>query len=391
MGTVSGLIDSARYDLIDYETGIVFDDTEILNYLNRMIEVMDSELAVLGSHLVHRLEENIDTVASQNYVDISSMNNGYWDSIRSFWIGQDRLTGLSVDELYYERKFRSGNAYPFYWSLDGDRILFESPASEAYNDTVTFTNATDLVTSASAVTYNGGTAVTADGPFRLSNYGGALPAELSEGTDYYLIVVSTTTFKLATTAANATAGTAVSFSDDGTGTSTIQEDNGVSIHYNKKNRPRLLSWSDTFTANAATDVFTVSPGTTFTTGDGRFQVSTDAADLPAGLTTGTDYWIIYITPTKFRLATSKVAAMENDYVNITDAGTGNHTITLTDYMPYRGIFDQFLREQLVSHAKAKREGAFSQYDQSYNMMFRKKAIEETLRREMYMPEYYIEF
>lgn len=60
--------------------------------------------------------------------------------------------------------------------------------------------------------------LTGDGPLRLSNSGGALPAELSTTTDYYVIRVDADTFQLATSRANAFAGTAVAFTDDGTGT-----------------------------------------------------------------------------------------------------------------------------------------------------------------------------
>jgi hypothetical protein len=56
------------------------------------------------------------------------------------------------------------------------------------------------------------------GPCRLLNRGGALPAGLSSDTDYYVIVVNANTIKLATSSSNAAAGTAVAFSDNGTGT-----------------------------------------------------------------------------------------------------------------------------------------------------------------------------
>lgn len=48
-----------------------------------------------------------------------------------------------------------------------------------------------------------------------------LPAGLSEDTTYYLIYQSTTTFKVATSLANALAGTAVDITDTGTGTHTV--------------------------------------------------------------------------------------------------------------------------------------------------------------------------
>lgn len=56
---------------------------------------------------------------------------------------------------------------------------------------------------------------------RVSNSGGALPTGLSAATDYFVIYVSASTFKLASSLVNANAGTAIDISDDGTGTQTI--------------------------------------------------------------------------------------------------------------------------------------------------------------------------
>lgn len=50
---------------------------------------------------------------------------------------------------------------------------------------------------------------------------GTLPAGLSTGTNYFLIKVSSTEFQLATTIANANAGTAITVTDAGTGVHTI--------------------------------------------------------------------------------------------------------------------------------------------------------------------------
>jgi hypothetical protein len=50
---------------------------------------------------------------------------------------------------------------------------------------------------------------------------GALPTEIIAGTDYYVIKLSDTTIKIATSYANAVAGTALAFSDDGTPTNTL--------------------------------------------------------------------------------------------------------------------------------------------------------------------------
>jgi hypothetical protein len=136
MGTVADLIESARYDLQDYEKGLDFDDRMMYLFLNRMVGLMDSQLTSLNSGLVHSTEENIDTVADQNYVDLTWMNNTQWDSIRSVWIGNDRKQEISLDLMYYKRKFRSGSAEPEYWALEGRRIIFEVDADDAHTDLV---------------------------------------------------------------------------------------------------------------------------------------------------------------------------------------------------------------------------------------------------------------
>lgn len=56
---------------------------------------------------------------------------------------------------------------------------------------------------------------------RFRNSGGALPTGLVAGTDYYTIRVSATTSRFATSRANAIAGTAIAFTDAGTGTNVI--------------------------------------------------------------------------------------------------------------------------------------------------------------------------
>ena len=62
--------------------------------------------------------------------------------------------------------------------------------------------------------------LTGDGPIRLTNSGGALPAGYAVDTDYYVIYVGANAFQLATSRANAFAGTAVAISGNGTGTHT---------------------------------------------------------------------------------------------------------------------------------------------------------------------------
>jgi len=56
---------------------------------------------------------------------------------------------------------------------------------------------------------------------RFSNSGGALPTGLSAGTDYWTVRVSATTSRIATSFANAIAGTVIAFTDAGTGTNSF--------------------------------------------------------------------------------------------------------------------------------------------------------------------------
>lgn len=82
--------------------------------------------------------------------------------------------------------------------------------------TITFTNASNLVN----LTSHGYT--TGDGPFLLSNDGGALPAELDNTTFYWVNVNDANSFTLHLTEEDALAGTnTVAFTDDGTGTNEI--------------------------------------------------------------------------------------------------------------------------------------------------------------------------
>lgn len=71
--------------------------------------------------------------------------------------------------------------------------------------------------------------ITGDGPFQLSNSGGALPTGLAAATDYWAIFISTSIIQVASSRLNAEAGTPVAFSDDGTGTHTIEREENFVI------------------------------------------------------------------------------------------------------------------------------------------------------------------
>ena len=297
MTTLTNFIESARYDLTDYETGLEFDERELINYLNRMIVLVDSTLNSIDSDLLFGNEADIDCVADQDYVNITDMNNGKVDSVQEVWLGLNRLQHITVSEMYRKRKWYSTSGVPQFWALEGNHILFETDSDSAYTT--------------------------------------------------------------------------------------------LTITYKKKTRPLLQSYSVTFTA-AATDIITTAANT-FVTGDGRFQVSNSGGALPTGLSASTDYWMEFISPTTFYLCTTKSNAVGSSNVDLDDAGSGTHTITHTEYMPFDSKWDNLFREMLVLHAKAKKEGQMSQPDSIFQEIFRKRAFEEHIRRNFVPNPYYIDF
>ena len=240
MATVQSLINSARYDLVDYTdgvgVGVEFDDEELLNYLNRMVGIMDSTLASLHSDMVHGTEIDIDNVADQNYIDLVDMNNGNWDSVRSIWIGSNKLTKIPLDKIYYKRKFLTSSNEPRYFALEGTVVQYECGAGSADTDVVIHYNrkhrplvldtssvftaviGNQIFTLTTALDWN-----KIDGPVTVSNSGGALPTGIVASTDYWIIRISSTTYYMATTRGAAMAGTNLSITSNGTGTNTVSQ------------------------------------------------------------------------------------------------------------------------------------------------------------------------
>lgn len=105
MTTVATFIDSARYDLRDYQSGLEFDDDELIEYINRMARALDNILISLNSSYVHGTSSHIlaDPAISINLS--SSLNSGNWDSIKAVWIEKNRLEKIPLDHLFYKRKF----------------------------------------------------------------------------------------------------------------------------------------------------------------------------------------------------------------------------------------------------------------------------------------------
>lgn len=90
-----------------------------------------------------------------------------------------------------------------------------------------------------------------------------------------------------------------------------------------------LAQSDTFTADAGTDVCTYTSTANFPSNilvGTRVRLTTTTT-LPAGLALATDYYVIRVSDTTFKLATSYANAVAGTAIDITSTGTGTHTIS----------------------------------------------------------------
>lgn len=86
-----------------------------------------------------------------------------------------------------------------------------------------------------------------------------------------------------------------------------------------------LGFNATITTDFATDDRVDLTAHGMQTADGPFQFTTTTT-LPAGLSVATDYWAIRVSDNEFEVATSIANAIAGTQVDITDNGTGTHTI-----------------------------------------------------------------
>jgi hypothetical protein len=107
---------------------------------------------------------------------------------------------------------------------------------------------------------------------------------------------------------------------------------GFAAIYEYPDLPGNNAATQTFTA-ATTDICTATAHG-FQTGD-RVRVSSTTT-LPAGLSAATTYYVIYLTANTFKLATSDANATAGTAIDITDTGTGTHSIV--GYENVTGLF-----------------------------------------------------
>lgn len=100
-------------------------------------------------------------------------------------------------------------------SLTGAELL----AARLHGKAISATAATSTTHASNIFTKAAHGLLTGDGPVQLTT-SGTLPAGLSLLVDYWIVKVDANTFSLATSLANAMAGTVIDFTSDGTGTHT---------------------------------------------------------------------------------------------------------------------------------------------------------------------------
>lgn len=126
---------------------------------------------------------------------------------------------------------------------------FSTGAVNTTSEVITLTDASQFVT---------GT------PIKFSSTG-TVPGGLTAGTTYYAIYVSSTSIKVATTAANATAGTAVNLTSTGSGTHTVTlgiswSDNDE-IWLNGRKGELTILWNTDYPTEQDADFLELVPGT----------------------------------------------------------------------------------------------------------------------------------
>lgn len=87
----------------------------------------------------------------------------------------------------------------------------------------------------------------------------------------------------------------------------------------------------TFTANAGTDLLTVSSTNSLLTGN-PVQLINSGGALPSPLLAGVTYYCIRVSSTTLKLATSYDNAIAGTAIDLTDAGTGTQTIKSPPYL-----------------------------------------------------------
>lgn len=217
-----------------------------------------------------RYIERMGTMAAPAAIeDASFVDSGIHETAataKAIWLHLDHLVGESVQVL-------------------GDGYVLADETVDEITETVTFTHGTDVVNWTAHPLIDGDVV-------SFTNAGGDVPAELAVSTDYYVVSAAADTFQLAATSS----GSAITFTDDGTGTTTIHCGYGVELGEDVSEVSIGLPYTSqvhTIPISAQIDGFAtghtknVNQVWVRVTDTGDFDVGWDTTDLaPAGLPDG---------------------------------------------------------------------------------------------------------
>ena len=150
--------------------------------------------------------------ASGVSITASLQNINYIEARKLLTSAQTLTTGTTATILWDS----SGTNNSSWTNSDGTTQLMDLGAPKTISSVDT---GTDTITFSSSHGYS-----TGDGPVMFENSGGALPTGISANTDYWVIKVDADEIQIATSYANAIAGTQVDITGAGSGTNTTRDD-----------------------------------------------------------------------------------------------------------------------------------------------------------------------
>lgn len=208
------------------------------------------------------------------------------------------------------------------WTVSIDSDVYNkyvSPAAAKEGSTFTADTGTDILTMSNYAWKTGQ-------KFRCTTTG-TLPAPLATGTDYYVVAVAGTQIRVASSPANAAAGTYLDITTTGTGTHQVQTSD-----------PEPFEVSLSTGIDYDLEQFTKTAHGYYT--GAPVRVTNQAFPLPTGLAFSTDYYVIKVDSDNFKLASSLANALAGTAVDLTmPSGAWQAANVLVDeFDPSQGNF-----------------------------------------------------
>jgi len=206
-----------------FRAQFVFNNNEYSVIGNTVFRISTSNVvAILGT--ITGTSGYVGVAANTFHILFVDGTHGYiWDTMANTFtqITDSSFPAQPIDCDYMDGFFivANGQTNTFQLSMFNQGLVW-GPA--ANNFTTAFATNNQLTIGSSTISGPAGTQNFQTGvPVTLSNSGGALPTPLNNTDTYYAIFIDATHIELATTYANAIAGTEITLTGDGTGTHTI--------------------------------------------------------------------------------------------------------------------------------------------------------------------------